>query len=225
MKKVFKDAELEVRKIVIDPDDETGIRFVSLVKDPATEMKNRFFSNQKEIVESDVKNYKFKAEKDKQMIVGPACIPYFKIYRRDEDTGEEYFVMFEPDTIQLLLEKFMKNSNNRAINYMHTNRMVEGYIQQIWKVEDSVYDKSKYYGYSCQPGTLFMEVKIEDKQFWENEVKDIGAYHFSIEGLMKDRPYYQLSKEYSDTIDTLGLILNMNQDELVDFILSSPKFI
>ena len=124
----------------------------------------------------------FSAVDDKQIIVGPAMIPDKLIYRKDGDY--EYNVFFTADTIRKMQQKFSRGNNSKAINVDHTDRMVNGYIQENWIVESQQFDKSKMYGYDLPIGTWFVSVKIEDKDFWLNEVKELGKFSFSIEGLL-----------------------------------------
>ena len=181
-KKIFKYDDAPIFEIFISEDDDTGIRLVSLVEDPAIEISGMAFSKK------ELANYEFKNIKDKQLIVGPALVPNKKIIRKDED-GDPYFVFFSEDTIKLMVEKFNKNNNNKSINIDHTTEMVKSaYIQQSWIVSDSYYDKSKMYGYSLPIGTWFIEVKIDNSDEWEKYVKQGGRYSFSVEGLMGQSP-------------------------------------
>ena len=174
--KIFQEDKLPVYEIYIEDDDCTGIKFVSIVDDPAIEVRGFAFSDQRE--------FKFAAKKDQQIIVGPAMIPNKKIYRYDEETGEEYYVVFTADMIRKIANKFNRGNNNTAVNVDHSNRMVDAFIQESWIVEDAVYDKSKYYGFNLPVGSWFISMKIEDAEFWKNEVVDMGKYSFSIEGLL-----------------------------------------
>lgn len=166
--------------IKVDEDDpKSGIQFVSLVVDPAIDIKGMYFNKQQ--------NFEFKVVKEQMKVVGPAMIPEKRILRRDPD-GREYNVVFTNETIRTMVNKFNRNNNNKSINIDHTNKLADAYIQQNWIVEDPVYDKSKMYGYTLAPGTWFIEVKIEDPKFWE-DTKEVGRYSFSIEGLMGMSPY------------------------------------
>lgn len=178
-----------------DEDDKQGIRFVSLVSDPAIDTKGMYFSKE------DTKSFEFKSVEDQMKIVGPGMIPNKKIFRKDGDY--EYFVIFSADTIKRMAQKFNRDNNNKSINVDHSNRMVNAYIEQNWIVEDAIYDKSKMYGYNLPIGSWFLEIKCDDQEFWEDEVKDLGKYSFSIEGLMGMSPY-QMNKEFS--IDDLTFI-------------------
>ena len=106
-----------------------------------------------------------------------------------------------------MVDKFLKDNNNRALNIDHSNKMVPGFIQGAWIVEDPTYDKSRFYGFNLPVGSFFIEVKIEDKEFWLSEVKDEGRYGFSVEGLMSQK----LMQMESVIVDAPKYI-----DELID---------
>ena len=65
--------------------------------------------------------------------------------------------------------------------------MVDGYIMEDWIVEDEYYDKERNYGLDVIVGTWMVSIKIEDKKFWQNEVKDLGKFGLSIEGILGER--------------------------------------
>ena len=129
-------------------------------------------------------------------------IPNRKILRKDNN-GNPYYVLFTADTIRMMVEKFNSQNDNRRLNVDHSSTMVNGYIMQNWIVEDSYYDKSKHYGYSLPVGSWFVEVKIEDTNFWNNEVKELGKYGFSIEGLMGEIPMENSIINMESIIDAL----------------------
>jgi hypothetical protein len=208
-KKIFNDAEAPIYEIVIGEDDNTGIRLVSIVKDPAIEVLGLAFSK-----ENVKKEFEFKNIQDQQMIVGPALIPNIKIPRTD-DNGDLYFVYFTEDTIRTMVEKFNRDNNNKSINLDHTTTMVDAYIQQNWIIEDSYYDKSKLYGFNLPSGTWFICCKVCDSTFWNNEVKDQGKFSFSVEGLMGQKPdgFNDINKFIDD----------LNYNEIMD-LLDSIKY-
>lgn len=248
----MKKKDLPIYDITIDNIDEAGVKFLSLVDDPAVEIKGLYFKTEKiddvelakrvplppihpncmcEIVNAEwIKNidccdlcteskqnfdqssYKnalirranrFSAVKDKQIIVGPAIIADKKIYRKDE--SGEYYVRFTAENIKKIVNKFFSSGTNRRINVDHSNRIVDAYIQQNWIVEDQVYDKSRYYGFEdITIGSWFVEVKIDDTEFWNNEVKELGKFGFSVEGLLGLKPMEFIKEQSMDEyIDSL----------------------
>lgn len=194
LKKIDKE-KLPVYQITLgEDDDETGITLISLVDNPAIEVKGYAFKE-----ESD--NYFFKNVKEKQIIVGPAMIPDMKIYRENEELGPHY-VFFTKDMIEKMVEKFNRFGSNRRINLEHTNQMVDAFIVEDWIIEDPVHDKSKKYGFELPVGTYMVKVKIEDENFWKEQVKENGRYGFSIQGLM-GQELVKMSREA--TIDDLTI--------------------
>jgi len=169
--KKINDEKLPVYEIFINDDDETGMNLISVVEKPAIEIKGYAFS--------DIVELQFKKEGDKQIIVGPALIPNKKIRREDED-GNLYYVFFSKETIERMVEKFNRYGSNRKINFEHTDKMIDAFIMEDWIVEDAYYDKSKKYGFDVPVGTYMIKVKVEDKQFWLEEVKENGRFGFSI---------------------------------------------
>jgi hypothetical protein len=206
-KKKYKDADYPLFEIVVDDTNDTGIRLLSIVSDPAIEMLGVAFS---EVGTS--KSYEFKAQKDKQIIVGPALIPNKKIYREDLD-GNPYYCLFTAETIMKLVQKFNSSGSNRRINVDHSNQMVDAYIMENWIVEDSYYDKSVKYGFDCPIGTWMVSIKIEDEKFWNTEVKELGKFGFSIEGIMGEKPM-----EYSKTYSINDYIDDLSEQELLYLI-------
>jgi len=177
MNKNIRMEDLPVYSIEVDDEGNQGIRMISLVADPAISVMGMYFS-------SDIEEeYRFKSVKDQQIIVGPAMIPDKKIFRKDNNDNY-YYVYFTKDTIKKMVGKFVKENNNKSLNIDHSNKMVPGFIQSSWIVEDPTYDKSRYYGFNLPIGSYFIEVKIDDTEFWLNEVKEEGRYGFSVEGLM-----------------------------------------
>ena len=197
--------KLPIYEIVVDDNDETGISLISLVDEPAIIMKGMTFN--------DTTIMSFKEVDDKQIIVGPALIPNMRIYREDEKYGR-YFVKFTPETIEKMVEKFNKYGSNRKINIDHSNQMVDAFIMEDWIVEDEVYDKSRKYGFEVPKGTYMIKVKIENKDFWEREVKGNGKFGFSIEGLLGQ----QLVKLSSKNVEKYGIEVSIDDLEIDDLL-------
>jgi hypothetical protein len=169
-------------------------------------------------IDTSMKDYQFKAQEDKQMIVGPGMIPNKKILRKDED-GNFYYNVFKAETILKLVQKFNSQGTNRKINVDHSNKMVNAYIMENWIVEDTYYDKSRMYGFNVPVGTWMVSIKIEDKEFWNKEVKELGKFGFSIEGVMGEKPL-----EYSKIMTFEDHIDNLNDDEIEDILIEFKKW-
>jgi hypothetical protein len=163
--------KLPTYKIIVDPNDaETGVYAVSLVDEPAIEVDW--------IKLSKVIEMEFSVNKDKQMLFGPLLIPGKLIYRRD-NKGNEYNIVFDEETIQIIADKFNENKLGDAFNFQHSNRKVEAVLLQNWITGEL--DKSKEYGFELPKGTWFGGVKVKDEEFWLEEVKTEKVKGFSVE--------------------------------------------
>ena len=212
MKKKFNDSEYPIFEIVVDDTTNTGIRLLSIVNQPAIEMKGIAFSSDG----ATEKNFEFQEQKDKQIIIGPAMIPNMKILRKTPD-NQKYYTVFRPETIEKMVQKFNSFGSNRRINVDHSNQMVDGYILENWIVEDMFYDKSKKYGFDVPVGTWMVTIKIEDQEFWNTQVKDLGKFGFSVEGIMGEKPYeYSSVMNFQDMIE--DIIDKLSNDELNELL-------
>jgi hypothetical protein len=128
--------------------------------------------------------FEFKKTKDKQIVVGPAMIPDLPIYRFDKEMGE-YNVVFDAETIDKLVEKFAKTNKEYKINVDHDSIVPSAFIKSSWIIEDEDNDKSKVYGFSLPKGTWMVEIKVEDEEFWNKEVKNNEKFGMSVEGLFE----------------------------------------
>lgn len=198
-KKITRLEDIPIYDIFIEEDGNEGIRFVSLVKDPAIEIKGMCFS--KEQLEED-KKYEFKTVADQQIIVGPAMVPDKLILRKNPlDPEDIWYVRFSKEIIRQMVDTFNRENNNKSINVDHEDRIVDGFIRENWVIQSTTYDKSKFYGFNnLQPGTWFIEIKINDEKFWKDEVKGMGKYGFSIEGYMSqvmEEKFSKLEEKFS----------------------------
>ena len=138
------------------------------------------------------------ADDEKMIIAGPTMIPDMLIDRSDE--WGEYQTVFTKEVIERIVRKFFKNNGTQVINFEHTDEMVKGYIMEHWIVEDTYKDKSNIYGFELPVGSHFMMVKIEDKKFWDQEVKKNGKTGFSIEGMLGHKLVRMSMEELIDTL-------------------------
>lgn len=222
MKKIYNEDQLPLFEFIIDEDDERALSKVALTANPAIEVKGKYFSKEVE--------YQMFSDEEKQIIAGPAMIPNLKIKRKDEN-GNLYMGYFTKDTIAKMVEIFNKNLKDRpqgVINDEHSDKMVDAYIVGSWIVEDSYYDKSRFYGYDLPVGTWFMEVKVNDKNFWNKGVKEDGKFGFSIEGIMdiifkgKSDRFSKIDEEWFSVLKEIGW-LDID-DDFLNFLEQIRKF-
>jgi hypothetical protein len=180
---------MELINLFIDPNiqDKSGVSAIALVDSPAIEEGWVAFNKQN----PNLKHYKIEfanekdqlkpVEGDKQICAGPLMIPNKKIYRRDGE--KEYEVIFTPETIRLIQEKFSLQNRNTAINEMHqTTAVVNGGLVSHFIIDRKKGYMPPYGMDHLEDGTWFGEIKINDKDKWDTFIKT-GIYTgFSVEG-------------------------------------------
>lgn len=162
-----------------DPSDKEGIDFVSLVDYPAIE--SNWVAMSKESLKAPLK---FGFNADKQILYGPILIPNKPIYRYNEQTGEEYYVVFPESTVEKLVRKFQRQAKTINLNYQHQkdSQIKEAVIQEVWLTGKP--DKSESFGFDLPKNSGFVGVHIGDSKFWNDEVKSGNVMGFSIEGFL-----------------------------------------
>lgn len=181
--------KLPIYKIKVDPSKKSaGVFAVSLVDQPAIEVD--WIKLNKEIL--------FFENIDQQMLYGPLLIPGKQIFRRHPETGEEFYIVFEADVIEIIARKYNKEKLTDQFNIMHSDKKVEAYLAENWIVKEP--DASQAYGFNLPVGTWFGGVKVEDEKFWKSEVRTEMVKGFSVE-IRADLELMDFSKMISQEID------------------------
>jgi len=178
---------MRIVELIIDEKDEnSGIEAVSLVETPAIE-ENFIALNKQEVMLAEV-------DKEKRLLMGAALIPNKQIYRKNDKTGDEYYIYFSKDTVRKASELFFKRSNHKNATYEHKQPIKGTTIVESWIVEDSKQDKSAVYGLNLPEGSWVVSMKIDDDDLYA-KAKSGEVKGFSIEGYFADR--YDMSKDDS----------------------------
>jgi hypothetical protein len=174
--------ELPIYSITIDPEyaeggEDLGIEAIAFTSKPAIKVKGMAFNQQTKAL----------AFKDglKYRITAPAMIP-MEIYRRDDETDEEYMVKFTVEEIDAMHSKFMQQLVNSAkFNLEHNEeKKVPAYILEAWLVDKPELDKAyTTYGIEVPAGTLMLTAQITDIEYY-NKLVEEDQVGFSIEGFM-----------------------------------------
>ena len=174
--------ELPIYTITIDPEyaeggEDLGIEAIAFTSKPAIKVKGMAFNQQTKAL----------AFKDglKYRITAPAMIP-MEIYRRDDETDEEYMVKFTVEEIDAMHAKFMQQLVNSAkFNLEHNEeKKVPAYILEAWLVDKPELDKAyTTYGIEVPAGTLMLTAQITDIEYY-NKLVEEDQVGFSIEGFM-----------------------------------------
>lgn len=166
---------LPIYELSINDDDEVGVNFISIVDRPAIEKSWQVFEQTKEL------KFEIK-DKEKRIVSGPAMIANLPIYRRDKARGE-YYVIFKPESIRKIAERYFRNRFTNNVNMNHAN-VTDG----VFVFESFIIDKERGIktpeGFDELPdGSWFISMKIDNEDVWENFVKTGTLTGFSVEGV------------------------------------------
>ena len=173
-------------RLLIDPnDDNTEVDFISLVEDPAIKIDWFAFSNDPS--KKREQEFKFKMQNaEKRMLTGVFMVPEKPIYRIDQETGEEYFVIFTAQDIENAVKKFFKRSYSSNINVEHSEIAPGCYLFDSWFIRDEESNPVAKFGFNNLPvGTWVGTIHVEDENMWNEFVKSGKVKGFSVEGIFK----------------------------------------
>jgi hypothetical protein len=155
--------------------DDTGMQLVSFVDEPAIECNFLSFEDQKEMIKLAVE------DEDKHMCYGPIMLANKKIYRRTEE-GFEYMLVFTPENIELMLQKFMSQNNGNNVDENHSFKLIDGVTlcQVFIKNSDRGINPTDFP--DAEDGSLFGIYHVEDDQLWE-DIKSGEVKGFSLAGV------------------------------------------
>jgi len=140
------------------------------------------------------------ASEDEQIIVGPAMIPNIQIIRKDEDTGEIYYVRFSENVIQRISEKFMRELRNKETNIEHDpTKNANSYVMESWIIENEEDKANTKYGFNLPTGTWMIKMRVPDEKVW-GMVKAGELRGLSIEGSFMDAAEFEEDKALYERI-------------------------
>ena len=150
-------------------DDECGIQALSLVEHPAVLSKvERFAENDK------IQYFKDDLKHNITGLIIPADRP---IYRNNGT--EEYYIVFEKDTIVDFATKMMKDGTMNFFNWEHSDDTISGISCIELFIKDSERGISPEGFADVEEGSLFGTFHISDDDVWE-KIMD-GSYGISME--------------------------------------------
>jgi hypothetical protein len=185
--------ELPVYKLVINPEDETGVDFVSLVTSPAIERDFVYFNEHKFLVEMKKERKKFEIQnEEKRIIFGMAMEADKNIYRYDDVRGE-YYVYFDADTIFEIAKKWARGDRYDSVN-THHDAVTNGLSLFESYIVDRKRGKLPPEGYEdVADGSWFLSYIVNDDSIWE-KVKSGEFKGFSVEG------YFDFEESQEDKV-------------------------
>jgi hypothetical protein len=175
----------KVMKCVIDDNMKLGVQAISLVEFPAIETNWVALNEVKLSAVSE----------DRRMLYGPALIPEKYILRIDQQTGEEYYIYFDKDTVYKCAHQFMLKNLHHNHTLEHEHKVNGCTVVETWLKEDEN-DKSTHLGIDVPVGTWLVGSYVQNDDLWE-EVKLGKVKGFSIEGIF-DHMVAELSSSTED---------------------------
>lgn len=175
-------------------DEDCGIIRVSLVDDPAV-------SKDFQVFKANVRQMLYTVQdEDKHLVRGVIMRADYPIYRRDKSLGE-YYIVYKPDVIRQMAEKYLTEDRANNVNIMHKEDSdVEGVNMVQWFIKGAGVAIEGFD--DIADGSLFAEYHVTNEDVWA-EIK-AGTYKgFSLEGYFNLEP--EQSKDYvQDVIDKWG---------------------
>lgn len=169
-------------EIVNDTESDVEVDFVSLVDRPAIEKQFLAFAE-----DSWIDRQNFEIQDEEEMIIsGPIMMANKPIYRND--INGEYYVVFSPETIKKIAQKFFKKGYQSNVNLMHDDgQTVEGVTMfESWITDEKrgIYPMK---GFEDVPnGSWFGSFKVDNQEVWD-KVKTGEFKGFSVEGVFNYR--------------------------------------
>lgn len=195
---------LPIYEVYIDTGDtETGMFVISLVNEPAIEKDFLAFSNDKIHLEYKIVN------EEEQKVFGAIAIADLPIYRRDE-SGFEYYIVFNKETIAKMTEKYFKMGFQNNVDTEHNLKLEDGVTLTQMFIKDTEKGINPMGFEDVADGSLFAEFHIENAEVW-NDVKEGKYKGFSLAGdfLVSDKPVNDEEQQlFEDIMDMLNKIKN-----------------
>jgi hypothetical protein len=193
--------ELPIKKAIIDVEDsEMGLKTVSLVSDPAIQINWIKFNKQSEI-KLAIQN------EDKRIIFTPVLIPNQLIYRNI--AGEEFNLMFDKETIELVEQKWVKDNLSSAVDIEHSSKLIDG----VTFFESVLLNNERFAtakGFEGLPeGTWFLTGKVESDDVW-TKVKSGEINGVSIDGLFKTAEVKKVTMSDEQVIKIINNLKTLN---------------
>ena len=197
---------MNLYEMIIDENElMSGVNALSLVESPAIGSDWVALGDQKPVLLAEV-------SEDKQILMGAALIPDKPIYRNMN--GEEFYIYFSEETVAKAAEMFFKRANQSNATLEHSQPISGMTVFESWIVDNPEFDKSKQYGLDVPKGTWMVSMKVDDKDIWDNYIKNDKVFGFSIEGAFSN----VLRSESAEDVGLSDQVLNGALDLIRTFI-------
>lgn len=191
---------LPLYELMFDDNDSTlGCSKISLVEYPAVE--EFFLKFSKDDKEKEHESFYFKDD-SKHIVTGIAMRADYPIYRNQD--GQEFYVQFSKDTIDKMMQKFMKEQRQFDISLDHNHDISDCYLIESFIInKDRGICPNEFL--DVEDGSWIISVKIENQDVW-NKICSGELKGFSIETEMIANAFSnqkQKAKELGISVDQL----------------------
>ena len=190
--------KIKVIEYGIDDAGLLGVFAISVVEQPAIGVDFVAFASHE--------NVKFK-EDFRGLLYGALLIPDQLIYRRDDNTDEEYYVKYSKDTIRAIAYNYLKQANQNNATVEHA-KVVDGVsLVETWIIEGEN-DKSKNFGFDLPEGTWFGCMKVDNEEV-KQQIQNKEVLGFSIEGnfAIEKEMYMNKHEEFAAILTEINELL------------------
>lgn len=186
---------LPIKRVTVDPNAaDEQIFAIGLVVNPAIESAWQTYAQDTEApkdgdlyisadglrIYSKPKSVFKVKEATERILLGAAMIPNKLILRRDEKTGEKYWLYFTQEAINTLYQRYVRSGYKNAFNFNHNSAVkINARATGVYMKND--HDVANIAGLDIPSGSVFMTVYVEDENAWRDYVATGIATGFSIE--------------------------------------------
>jgi hypothetical protein len=199
--------KIKVIEYGIDDAGLLGVYAISVVEQPAIGVDFVALSEQH--------NVKFK-EDFRGLLYGALLIPDQLIYRRNDETDEEYYVKYSKDTIRAIAYNYLKQANQNNATVEHA-KVVDGVsLVETWIIEGEN-DKSKNFGFDLPEGTWFGCMKVDNEEV-KKQIQNKEVLGFSIEGnfIAEKEMYLSKHEEFAAILAEIEQLLTLATQEEIE---------
>lgn len=179
---------LPLFRLVIDPNDHTGVTAIALVDNPAIEIGWQAFNKKEQYTFQTVQSKFQTLSAEKRIIAGPLMLANTRIYRKD--SRGEFDVIFFPEDIEMIVDKFHRNQYGNNVNPMHDSMLL---LPGVYMNSDFIINSERGLltpkGYDQFPdGSWWGQLKVNNDEIWNEYIKTGLFKGFSVEGFFNEQP-------------------------------------
>lgn len=127
------------------------------------------------------------ASEEKHIVHGVIMRANYPIFRRGRAGMPDYFMLFDPDTIRVMAEKYIRDNFANVVDLDHDGEPVAGVHLVQWYIKDTARGVSPVGFEGIEDGSLFGEFHVTNAEVWDR-IKSGEFRGFSLEGFFALEP-------------------------------------